>query len=125
MQIATGGQKVTDQSAGANVIVDATISNTPIFIQTTSSQPTSLHGSIFLDNAKLNNVQINAKESSQGSVAVWDTHIRLGGFKGTNLQTQQCAKLQGHGAECAASFLALHLSKTSSAYLEVGVFSFI
>ncbi|KDQ16283.1 glycoside hydrolase family 55 protein [Botryobasidium botryosum FD-172 SS1] len=63
-------------------------------------------------------LQVNTKQSSQGAVGIWDTHVRLGGARGTNLQVPQCQKQRGHGAECASSFLSLHIGKTASAYLE-------
>ncbi|KAF8184875.1 glycoside hydrolase family 55 protein [Mycena galopus ATCC 62051] len=62
-------------------------------------------------------VEWNVKESKQGSAGVWDTHIRLGGAAGTNLETEQC--LPGNDESgCMAAFMALHLTQHSSAYLE-------
>lgn len=64
-------------------------------------------------------IQINIKESDKGSVGLWDVHFRLGGARGTNLQDSNCGK---SGAilkqECYGAFLLLHLTQTSSAYLE-------
>lgn len=64
-------------------------------------------------------LQINIRESSKGSVGLWDVHFRLGGARGTNLQDSQCGK----GGpmlrpECNGAFLLLHLTPTSSAYIE-------
>ncbi|KAF7338697.1 Glucan 1,3-beta-glucosidase [Mycena venus] len=62
-------------------------------------------------------VEWNVKETSQGSCGAWDTHIRLGGAAGTNLEKEQC--LPGKDVSgCMAAFMALHLTRDSSAYLE-------
>ncbi|KAJ7445696.1 exo-beta-1,3-glucanase [Mycena galericulata] len=62
-------------------------------------------------------VEWNIKETKQGSAGAWDTHIRLGGAAGTNLEIEQC--LPGKDAlGCMAAFMALHLTCDSSAYLE-------
>lgn len=44
------------QTVGALTVVDGTVSNTAVFIQTTTSQPSFLAGSILLDNVLLSNV---------------------------------------------------------------------
>ena len=50
---------------------------------------------------------------------MWDTHFRIGGAAGTNLETPQCAKnLPGVRSECVGAFMLLHLTPSSSAYLE-------
>ncbi|KAJ7739709.1 glycoside hydrolase family 55 protein [Mycena maculata] len=62
-------------------------------------------------------VEWNIKETTQGSAGTWDTHIRLGGAAGTNLEIEQC--LPGTDtAGCMAAFMALHLTCDSTAYLE-------
>jgi len=64
-------------------------------------------------------VEWNVKETTQGSAGTWDTHIRLGGAAGTNLEIEQC--LPGNIKDesgCMAAFMALHLTRDSSAYLE-------
>ncbi|KAJ7771686.1 exo-beta-1,3-glucanase [Mycena metata] len=64
-------------------------------------------------------VEWNIHETEQGSAGAWDTHIRLGGAAGTNLETEQC--LPGPGlddSKCMAAFMALHLTCDSTAYLE-------
>ena len=82
-------------------------------------------------------VELNIQESSQGSVGFWDTvghfhsylslslkffkHVRLGGSTGTGLTTSECQKLQGHGMECSAGFLSMHITSGASAYLEVSL----
>ncbi|KAJ7261316.1 exo-beta-1,3-glucanase [Mycena haematopus] len=64
-------------------------------------------------------VEWNVKQSSQGSAGLWDSHIRLGGAAGTNLQASNCPSSGSGGtANCMAAFAGLHLTATSSAYLE-------
>ncbi|KAJ7273182.1 exo-beta-1,3-glucanase, partial [Mycena rebaudengoi] len=62
-------------------------------------------------------VEWNIKETEQGSAGAWDTHIRLGGSAGTNLEAATC--LPGSDPSgCMAAFMALHLTPGSTAYLE-------
>ncbi|KAF5330865.1 hypothetical protein D9619_005867 [Psilocybe cf. subviscida] len=64
-------------------------------------------------------VEWNVKQSSQGSAGMWDSHIRLGGAAGTNLELANCPKSESSGTtNCFAAYLALHLTPSSSAYLE-------
>ncbi|KAG6906320.1 hypothetical protein DXG01_014495 [Tephrocybe rancida] len=66
-------------------------------------------------------VEWNVKQPSGvlGGAGTWDTHIRLGGALGTNLQAQQCPSSGGGGTTpCYAAFLALHIKPTATAYLE-------
>ncbi|KAJ7702300.1 beta-1,3-glucanase [Mycena rosella] len=65
-------------------------------------------------------VEWNVKETTQGSAGTWDTHIRLGGAAGTNLEMAQClpGNLKGDVSRCMAAFMALHLTCDSTAYLE-------
>ncbi|KAJ7164261.1 pectin lyase fold/virulence factor [Mycena filopes] len=64
-------------------------------------------------------VEWNVKQSSQGSVGMWDSHIRLGGAAGTNLQEHNCPSSgSGGAANCMAAYAGLHLTASSSAYLE-------
>ncbi|KAG5649857.1 hypothetical protein H0H81_001746 [Sphagnurus paluster] len=54
----------------------------------------------------------------QGGAGTWDTHIRLGGAAGTNLD-KGCPKSGAGGIpNCYAAFLALHIKPTATAYLE-------
>ncbi|KAF8201630.1 exo-beta-1,3-glucanase [Pholiota molesta] len=52
-----------------------------------------------------------------GATGMWDSHIRLGGAAGTNLGPSQCPK-GSQGTNCFAAYLALHLTTSSTAYLE-------
>ncbi|CBQ70801.1 probable beta-1,3 exoglucanase precursor [Sporisorium reilianum SRZ2] len=61
---------------------------------------------------------IREEEGNQGSAAIWDSHIRVGGFAGTNLEADKCARDQPLSDDCRASFLNLHLTTSSSAYME-------
>ncbi|KAF7311538.1 hypothetical protein MKEN_01056200 [Mycena kentingensis (nom. inval.)] len=64
-------------------------------------------------------VEWNIKQSTQGSAGMWNSHVRLGGAKGTNLLETQCPSSGAGGtANCMAAWAAFHLTKQSSAYLE-------
>lgn len=61
----------------------------------------------------------NVAQSSPGSVAMWDSHFRVGGAKGTNLQAADCPKLTGDvNPKCIAASMMLHMTPSSSGYLE-------
>lgn len=48
-----------------------------------------------------------------------DTHFRIGGTKGSHLTSTDCPKLTGSvNGKCIAGSMLLHLTDTSSAYLE-------
>jgi glucan 1,3-beta-glucosidase len=64
-------------------------------------------------------VEWNVKQTTQGSAGMWDSHIRLGGAAGTNLEASNCPSSGSGGtANCMAAYAGLHLTSTSSAYLE-------
>ncbi|KAL6229265.1 hypothetical protein BDW75DRAFT_249917 [Aspergillus navahoensis] len=61
----------------------------------------------------------NVHESTQGSAGLWDSHFRVGGAIGSNLQAEDCPSLSGSvNPACKAAALLLHLTPQSSAYLE-------
>lgn len=64
----------------------------------------------------------NIAASEQGAGGLWDVHFRVGGSAGTKLQSDTCAKSPNatHSANdaCLGSFMMLHITKNSSAYLE-------
>ncbi|KAH9951962.1 exo-beta-1,3-glucanase [Amylocystis lapponica] len=62
-------------------------------------------------------VEWNVNSPTQGGAAMWDSHIRLGGADGTNLQQSNCPS-GSNSNSCFAAFLALHLTSGSNAYLE-------
>ncbi|KAH8927659.1 glycoside hydrolase family 55 protein [Atractiella rhizophila] len=59
----------------------------------------------------------NVAQSSQGATAIWDSHIRIGGTQGTNLQTAQCSTSSTNTA-CFGAFLGLHIRAGASGYFE-------
>ncbi|KAJ6581152.1 exo-beta-1,3-glucanase [Mycena capillaripes] len=64
-------------------------------------------------------VEWNVKQTTQGSAGLWDSHVRLGGATGTNLQNSNCPSSGSGGFDnCYAAFLGLHLTASSTAYLE-------
>ncbi|KAF9262846.1 exo-beta-1,3-glucanase [Marasmius fiardii PR-910] len=56
--LTTGGLTQQTQSVGAEAIIDARVTNTPVFIQNSKSSNGSLAGSLVLNNVKLDNVPI-------------------------------------------------------------------
>ncbi|PIL24167.1 hypothetical protein GSI_13920 [Ganoderma sinense ZZ0214-1] len=62
-------------------------------------------------------VEWNIHSYTKGGAGMWDSHIRLGGAKGTNLLVSDCPSGTVNEA-CSAAYLALHLTKKSTAYLE-------
>ncbi|KJA27068.1 glycoside hydrolase family 55 protein [Hypholoma sublateritium FD-334 SS-4] len=66
-------------------------------------------------------VEWNVQQPSgqTGATGMWDSHIRLGGAAGTNLEPSTCPKGGSGGTtNCFAAYLALHLTAQSTAYLE-------
>ncbi|KAJ7168214.1 exo-beta-1,3-glucanase [Mycena crocata] len=64
-------------------------------------------------------VEWNVKQTTQGGAGMWDSHIRLGGAAGTNLQASNCPSSGSGGTtNCLAAFAGLHLTSSSTAYLE-------
>ncbi|KAK3369519.1 putative glucan 1,3-beta-glucosidase precursor [Lasiosphaeria ovina] len=61
----------------------------------------------------------NVHESTQGSAAMWDSHFRVGGAAGTNLQLADCP-IGGTTpkAACKAASLLLRVTGSASAYLD-------
>lgn len=64
----------------------------------------------------------NIAEDSQGSAAMWDTHFRIGGSAGTELQSDTCVKTPNStttpDASCEGAFLLFHLTSEATAYVE-------
>ncbi|KAF8900725.1 exo-beta-1,3-glucanase [Gymnopilus junonius] len=57
--------------------------------------------------------------NTPAGAGMWDSHIRTGGAAGTNLQGGTCPSSGAGGtAACSASYLDLHLTSQSTAYLE-------
>lgn len=64
----------------------------------------------------------NVAGEKQGDAALWDVHTRIGGYAGTDLQLEQCAKNPNAtnpiNPDCFGAFLMLHVTDGGSAYLE-------
>ncbi|CCA67681.1 probable glucan 1,3-beta-glucosidase [Serendipita indica DSM 11827] len=73
IQMKTGGTSIETQTVGSEVLLDFTVTNTPIFVQTTTAQPSSLAGSIVIENAKLTNVPIAVGVQSGATVLAGST----------------------------------------------------
>ncbi|EPS32683.1 putative exo-beta-1,3-glucanase [Penicillium oxalicum 114-2] len=64
-------------------------------------------------------VEWNVEQSVKGSAAMWDSHIRIGGAIGSQLQKAQCPKQSDKvNSDCIAASLLLHLTPSSTAYME-------
>ncbi|PWY72268.1 pectin lyase-like protein [Aspergillus heteromorphus CBS 117.55] len=64
-------------------------------------------------------VEWNVHQSAQGSAGLWDSHFRVGGAIGSDLQLTNCPKGTGRvNEQCRAASLLLHLTAQSSAYFE-------
>ncbi|KAG1764161.1 glycoside hydrolase family 55 protein [Suillus placidus] len=60
---------------------------------------------------------VHDPSGQQAAAGMWDSHIRLGGAAGTNMQYSQCPSGSVNSA-CQAAFLGIYLTSGSSAYLE-------
>ncbi|KAB8225907.1 pectin lyase-like protein [Aspergillus novoparasiticus] len=60
----------------------------------------------------------NVHESTPGSAAMWDSHFRVGGAIGSDLQATNCPKSSGVNTDCKAASLLLHITSDASVYLE-------
>ncbi|XP_037024340.1 probable glucan endo-1,3-beta-glucosidase ARB_02077 [Bradysia coprophila] len=63
-------------------------------------------------------VQWNIRQGSQGGAGMWDSHFRVGGTTGSNLQVPQCPKGQGAVRHCEGAHTLLHVTATGSGYFE-------
>ncbi|OJD33323.1 exo-beta-protein [Diplodia corticola] len=59
-------------------------------------------------------VEINMAGDAPGDVGLWNTHFRIGGANGSKVQTNCLASPE----QCKAAWGLLHLTNTSSAYIE-------
>lgn len=67
--LTTGGLTQDTQTTGADVIIDAVVTNTPTFIRTSGTARTSLAGSLLLDNVKFTTVT-NGVVDGSGNVVL-------------------------------------------------------
>lgn len=70
-------------------------------------------------------IEWNVREEKQGSAAMWDVHVRIGGSTGTELDYDKCKKTPNDPAatkksqeQCQGAFLMLHVTEQASAYIE-------
>jgi glucan 1,3-beta-glucosidase len=63
-------------------------------------------------------VEWNVQAETQGSVGMWDTHFRVGGAIGTELQVAQCPPQTNIPTGCIAADMMLHLTPNSNGYFE-------
>ncbi|KAI0443520.1 pectin lyase fold/virulence factor [Xylaria telfairii] len=59
----------------------------------------------------------NTAASEQGAAGMWDSHFRVGGGAGTDLDLDHCPKFSMN-SECIASSLMLHVTTQASGYFE-------
>lgn len=61
-------------------------------------------------------------EGQQGASGMWDTHFRVGGSAGTQLQVDQCRGATPDTAtfkqECYGAFMMMHVTQQATAYFE-------
>ncbi|EGC45360.1 exo-beta-1,3-glucanase [Histoplasma capsulatum var. duboisii H88] len=62
-------------------------------------------------------VEWNVHENSQGSAAMWDSHVRVGGAFGTDLDIETCPKFEFSDA-CICASLLFHVTPQASGYFE-------
>ncbi|KFA45429.1 hypothetical protein S40293_10065 [Stachybotrys chartarum IBT 40293] len=62
-------------------------------------------------------VEWNVKASSNGAAGMWDSHIRVGGALGSDLEVANCPKF-GYNEDCITASLLLHVTSGSSGYFE-------
>ncbi|KAL2022498.1 hypothetical protein VTK56DRAFT_5105 [Thermocarpiscus australiensis] len=64
----------------------------------------------------------NVAGASPGAAGLWDVHTRVGGYAGSQLELEQCAKnpnvTNPIKPACFGAFLLLHVAEGGSAYLE-------
>jgi hypothetical protein len=65
------------------------------------------------------NVEWNLEADEQGSAAMWDCHVRIGGAAGSQLTSKECPPLtSGIDSNCVAGSMMFHITSKASAYLE-------
>ncbi|KAK4123046.1 glycoside hydrolase family 55 protein [Parathielavia appendiculata] len=64
----------------------------------------------------------NVAGTTAGAAGLWDVHTRIGGYAGTQLNLERCAKnpniTNPINTDCFGSFMMLHIPAGGSAYLE-------
>ncbi|EER43715.1 exo-beta-1,3-glucanase [Histoplasma capsulatum H143] len=59
----------------------------------------------------------NVHEDRQGSAAMWDSHVRVGGALGSDLDVKTCPKFEFNDA-CICASLLFHITPQASGYFE-------
>ncbi|EEH35016.2 glucan 1,3-beta-glucosidase [Paracoccidioides lutzii Pb01] len=62
-------------------------------------------------------VEWNVHQDRQGSAAMWDSHVRVGGALGTDLDVKTCPKF-GFSDACICASLLFHVTPQASGYFE-------
>ncbi|KAK8029256.1 glucan 1-3-beta-glucosidase [Apiospora marii] len=60
----------------------------------------------------------NVAAAQQGSAAMWDSHFRVGGATGTDLDVEHCPKSGEVNGQCIAASLMFHVTQQASGYFE-------
>ncbi|KAL2015521.1 hypothetical protein VTK56DRAFT_5338 [Thermocarpiscus australiensis] len=63
-------------------------------------------------------VEWNVREASQGSAAMWDSHVRIGGTVGSDLQFSDCPASSSVASSCFGASLMMHITSGASGYFE-------
>jgi len=63
-------------------------------------------------------VQWNIRQTSQGSASMWDSHFRVGGTTGSDLQVPECPRGQGAVPQCNGVHTLLQVTPSASGYFE-------
>lgn len=64
-------------------------------------------------------VEWNLRASNPGSAGMWDSHFRVGGNAGSDLQAANCPRLTGAvNDDCIAASLLMHVTTFASGYFE-------
>ncbi|KAK3303240.1 pectate lyase superfamily protein-domain-containing protein [Chaetomium strumarium] len=95
-------------------------------VGSTSGQPGQVELSDFLvgtQNAQAGAVCIEWNLATTGAPSgMWDVHVRIGGFTGSQQQVAQCLKQPGSAAvnqNCIVAYMAMHVTKqASNLYME-------
>ncbi|TFY80464.1 hypothetical protein EWM64_g3546 [Hericium alpestre] len=86
--LATGGKNESNQGSEAINVIDATVTNTPIFVRTSAASNGQLFGSLVLNNIKLDNVPTGVVTGGMtvlnGGTTTINTWVQGNVYTGTN-----------------------------------------
>lgn len=67
-------------------------------------------------------IEWNLAESHQGAAGMWDTHVRIGGASGSEMQSNKCSKTPQQttkpNPECIGAFMLFHATEKATPYVE-------